>query len=753
MKKLDDVKTRIVSFGFILGEFVRVLIPSFQREYRWTIKQVRKFVVDAKKMLIDQESMIFFGGATAYGESDFTSTTLNVVDGQQRITTAYLTLCAGRRRLAGLPDHADLLNVIDDCLFTTSKQGVVSYRLVSQHAEANSVIGRIVSGEDVSCEGLKRPALNYASAFAAIVEELGRLLPEEADLAVFLQRLLEEAGVSMVMADESYATSIFVSQHTTQTPLDIVDQMKGILFNSAHTKVYPALVTAIHIVQGIFWDMEGPADRHFHHILRGLFPNQGKSAPTLLEKASKASATSPLSWVTDTLLPAARALSQGILGNHPDGSECPPLKDIKEIKRLSRFRGIRPIMVAARNLTKADRDTLMTSLRDTLIVLAVSKNHPPDNEVFFANCAELVASDGLTAALASMQSHRDSLAQDFSTMFHALDEADFGRNGMRMLLNASECAVRNELGLTVPASLYSMHSSESYDVEHILPQSPGAWSSWPGVANPAAAHRRLGNLAILEKTHNSSIKDAPFSAKRLVYGVADCFVTKSISTSFAGQGVANKAAKANALLSQFATWDDAAIEQRTALLYVLVCKHLGIRQEKPAVVLPASPRDYSQGRRPNSLRMLRAIAQGSTTKSEIEEHLDGRTDDRERQVGYCASTLEFLGLVERLGDDEFALTDDGDVIAKLPKDAQEAALRVRFEEAVRMLPSGQQLIEVCLAPRSSTQERILAVEAVYVGMAKTMAEHRAASAKTWLAPPSVSLGTNSSLQQEPSLFD
>ena len=206
-------------------------------------------------------------------------------------------------------------------------------------------------------------------------------------------------------------------------------------------------------------------------------------------------------------------------------------------------------------------------------------------------------------------------------------------------------------------------------------------------------------------------------------------------------------------MSQFATWDDAAIEQRTALLYVLVCKHLGIRQEKPAVVLPASPRDYSQGRRPNSLRMLRAIAQGSTTKSEIEEHLDGRTDDRERQVGYCASTLEFLGLVERLGDDEFALTDDGDVIAKLPKDAQEAALRVRFEEAVRMLPSGQQLIEVCLAPRSSTQERILAVEAVYVGMAKTMAEHRAASAKTWLAPPSVSLGTNSSLQQEPSLFD
>ncbi len=744
MKELNDVKAQIISFESILGtgKFVEVLIPKFQREYRWSKKQVLSFVEDAHSNF-KQDAMSYFGGTTAYGERDFESKTLNVVDGQQRITTAYLLLCAGSRllRLSGNAEYQKLLSRIDDCLFSKSSQGKKDYRLVSQHKEANSIIQDIADGRTVSCDNLTDPAANYAIAFGDLTNKIGELLPESSELAKFLEYFLVEAGVSMVMADAANATSMFVKQHSTMTPLDIVDQAKGMLFHASTVGDRSTLATEFHKVQSVLWGLAGPPERHFTQILRGLFPNEGRSASKLLTNISadtEKKKTTPLVWVTKTLLPAANALSRGLDGCHPDGTLCQPLKDIKDIPRLRRFRGIRPIIVAARTGSNAERTELMTALRNTLVVLAVAKNHPPDNEVFFANCAELLKEGEWQTAISAMKRHRDALSQDFSNAFHALRFDEFGSKGIRMLLNAAECAVLSEMGLTVFDSLYDLRKASDYHVEHVLPQESGSWSAWPGVKDPGDTYHRIGNLTILEGTRNVSAQDKDYSVKSSEYRLSDYNITKSIAVSIAGNGVANRAAKAAQLLEQFPMWDDDAISRRAAMLYGLVCRHLAVATASPAVVERAAAIDFSQARPDNTFLVLKAVALGSTTQSEIEEHLNQNDDkERNRQVAYCVKTLVFLDLVENLGDDEYALTEAGDNITSLPVTELEQAVRDRFKEVLSRTPEGEKLVNACTTSKGKSNAAVVeAVRAIYPDMAESMIEHRALSAVRWLMKPS-----------------
>jgi hypothetical protein len=737
VKKLNDVKARIISFESILststGNFFKVLIPTFQREYRWSARQVRSFVRDAHRNF-EQGAMTYFGGTTAYGAEGFESSTLNVVDGQQRITTTYLMLCAGSSLLPNTKEYKDLRDRIDDCLFTKTNQGKKNYRLVSQHAAANSVIQDIADGT-VPSGPLSDPAANYARAFEILTEEIGKLLPGFSDLAKFLNHFLDEAGVSMVMADEANATSIFVKQHSTMTPLDIVDQAKGVLFDDTLPNDRGALATEFHKVQSVLWAMGGPPERHFTQILRGVFPNEGRSASALLTNLSEAAGSStPLKYVTEHLLPAATALYQGVNGRHPDGALCQSLNDIKEIPRLSRFRGIRPIIVAARAASKADRDEIMTALRDTLVVLAVAKNHPPDNEMFFVKCAELVNDGETRTAVSAMKHHRDALAQEFSSAFHALRYDEFGHKGIRMLLNAAECAVRSAHKLTFNNTLLDLLTAANYQVEHVLPQDVASWPAWNDVNDPSDVCHRIGNLTMLLGGTNGSLKNKPYSVKRDGLVLSEYYITKSIVTQISGHGVNNGAANADRLLLQFPVWDDIAIQRRTAMLYALVCRHLDVKTATPAVVEKAAPADFSQARPGNTLLVLRAIAQGSTTQSEIEEHLEQDDDkERSRQVAYCVKTLTFLGLIENLGEDECILTEAGGDVMMLPADKLELELSVRFKNTLLRIPGGAKLIEECRSSKGkSAAARIEAVRAMYPDMSATMLSHRAGSAKEWL---------------------
>jgi len=84
------------SFGEMLSNNRQFAIPPFQRPYTWKKKNFVQLQEDLEGMLDGQEDVHFMGAIIMDrrlgGTTDLD--TYEVIDGQQRITTIYLTVCA-----------------------------------------------------------------------------------------------------------------------------------------------------------------------------------------------------------------------------------------------------------------------------------------------------------------------------------------------------------------------------------------------------------------------------------------------------------------------------------------------------------------------------------------------------------------------------------------------------------------------------------------------------------------------------------
>ena len=84
-----EVKAENVRFENVLikGQFI---IPDYQREFDWEEPELNEFLEDIIELNINDSHFI---GHMVF-EGDFNGTEFFVIDGQQRITTITILLCA-----------------------------------------------------------------------------------------------------------------------------------------------------------------------------------------------------------------------------------------------------------------------------------------------------------------------------------------------------------------------------------------------------------------------------------------------------------------------------------------------------------------------------------------------------------------------------------------------------------------------------------------------------------------------------------
>lgn len=118
-----------------------VSVPGFQRSYAWTTDQVIEFWTDLKDSALSGEAH-FWGPIVLLDDSN-EQTELKLIDGQQRITTAMMSLSILRDAAfaletrtirAGLPGEQDVLNVVRNFLYRpvnyTEPKYTASYLIV-----------------------------------------------------------------------------------------------------------------------------------------------------------------------------------------------------------------------------------------------------------------------------------------------------------------------------------------------------------------------------------------------------------------------------------------------------------------------------------------------------------------------------------------------------------------------------------------------------------------------------------------------
>ena len=79
---------------FLDGSDKRFIIPIYQRNYSWQIKQCQQLYEDLKKLIVEPKTPHFFGSIVSSNMENGNREDYLIIDGQQRLTTISLLLIA-----------------------------------------------------------------------------------------------------------------------------------------------------------------------------------------------------------------------------------------------------------------------------------------------------------------------------------------------------------------------------------------------------------------------------------------------------------------------------------------------------------------------------------------------------------------------------------------------------------------------------------------------------------------------------------
>lgn len=128
------------------------VVPDYQREYVWGTDQVEQLLTDIidemSGQVGDQVPEYFIGSIVVCPGKNGV---LDLIDGQQRMTTLYLTLCAIRDRLRalGAQESSVLKSQLADASVDASGEETHRYRLDLQYEDSGDALTQIADGKIV----------------------------------------------------------------------------------------------------------------------------------------------------------------------------------------------------------------------------------------------------------------------------------------------------------------------------------------------------------------------------------------------------------------------------------------------------------------------------------------------------------------------------------------------------------------------------------------------------------------------------
>src|SRR5690349_5422328 len=146
---LQTIESADFNIGKLFGDFYTV--PTFQREYVWGGDQVQQLLDDVLAEYAGdggEQSEYFIGSIVVCTGSDGV---YELIDGQQRMTTAYTLLCAIRDRLKEINQSASV-DALRGMIASTSSDAygidVYRYRLTLQYEDSQNILKIIADGQD-----------------------------------------------------------------------------------------------------------------------------------------------------------------------------------------------------------------------------------------------------------------------------------------------------------------------------------------------------------------------------------------------------------------------------------------------------------------------------------------------------------------------------------------------------------------------------------------------------------------------------
>lgn len=580
------------------------IVPDYQREYVWTDKEVHQLLEDIGEQIDAGTTREYFIGTVLVSPTD-QKNHYEVIDGQQRLTTFFLLLCALKHLFQGEPQRQTVSGLISTSYTDSDGETRTSLKLEPRYENAGEVVAKLVeldADPQSARAGIQSAGIasfgsleNLVNAYSTLYRYLKDNYEDAPKLKRYWGYLANNVVFIQISTDVSSALKIFETINERGVGLNPMDLLKNLLF----TQVKQAQFTQLKdewkkITKPLEKEKEKPLRflRYFlmaNYVIKNergdavvredeiydWFVDKGNAA--LCDYANK-----PFEFVRKVIRNVEHylAFSNGL------GNDGKPSLAMDSLKRLTggAFSLHYVLLLAAANFPKQLFDHFVAQLESFLFYYIFTKTPTKDLERSFSQWAdELRAIAAATDPAKQKVQLNAFIADRFDTNMSGKSQELVDALRRFTLYSMQQYRTRYLLarltqhvdmafgGLKTPGSLEQFTKLE---IEHILPDNPkeelrGKWAA----ENPGAGYddykNRLGNLTLLEKPINIVAGNDFYAAKQAEYRKSGNYLTRSL-VELTNVGQNTSISRINEKLKAFPAWDAKAIESRHGLLITLV---------------------------------------------------------------------------------------------------------------------------------------------------------------------------------------
>ena len=567
-------------------------VPDYQREYVWDTDQVEQLLKDVREEMGDgpaQDAPEYFIGSIVVCPGR--DGVLDLIDGQQRMTTLYITLCAIRDRLAELgAQPSSVLNAqIADAAVDVFGEERRRYRLDLQYEDSGDALTRIADGKRIetpSTQSMRNMQNAHHVVTRFLESEFGQ---DPAAVRKLFGYLTNKVKLIRIQTEDvAKALKIFETINDRGVGLNSMDLLKNLLFMKTPKGQFDRLKDTWKELQDTIFRMGEKPLRFLRYFIFSRYDVDLLREDEIYGWFTKNDAIvgygrDPIVFAKE-LVAAAKAYERFRDGKNEKGERNRHLDNIRLLGGQAARQHL-ILLLAGRHLGPAQFDRLAAEVENLFFCYVITREPTRDFERNFAKWATELRSIKSDEELdAFIVARFDNAKADLANRF---DDA-MGRLALRSLQLYRFQYVLAKLTQQVDLLAYGEtegtrwlgnYVSGGYEVEHIFPQTPNAEAAaeFGPVSDPEVV-QRLGNLVLVEKSINTSLGNRPYSEKRPVYQQSKLLLTRALSER-PKVGTNTRIDRAVASIEPYSAWSEGAVHKRQRSLVTLARAVWGLPEQ------------------------------------------------------------------------------------------------------------------------------------------------------------------------------
>lgn len=535
-----NFKTENNTYRKLIGNGLTYRIPRFQRDYSWSEDEWEDLWADILGVIQDGAEPAHYMGYLVLQSQD--DKTFDVIDGQQRLTTLTLVVLAVLKNLQRLvndktfPEHNQrrieqirqtYIGYLDPVTLVSRTKLTLNRNNDSYFQTYLVPLGHLPQRGFRASEHSLRKAFEW---FDKRVRDYAKRKAgdEGVSLASLIETMSDKLFFTVIsVTDELNAFKVFETLNARGVRLSSTDLLKNYLFSVLHRVTehdhemqvledrWEAMVTRL-------GSESFPDFLRVHWISRKTFVRQAELFKTIRSKITTREAVFELLRGMEEDMDTYLALIS------PEAS--PWSKDWRgQAQKLRMFNVRQPfalIMAAHRHLNAADFATVLRACVTISFRYNVIGSQPTNEQehVYYAAAQKLSNAEVDTAsqvldALKSVYPADEAFTSAFADK---VIRTTHSRN--LRIVRYILCALERQLNHTDHD-----FESDTFNVEHILPQNPtDGWSAFSDEEAEAMAYR-IGNMALMAKGANKDIGNAAFTVKKPALAASVFELTRKVA--------------------------------------------------------------------------------------------------------------------------------------------------------------------------------------------------------------------------------